>query len=169
MSKKCIYSFKYSTWSAGEKYRVWREKQCWREELPDLLHEFQNLFKGYKTSMVSRLCWLSYQQDNQQQPSNVLEYRVLQLDPSVRLRTLLAWIIFSQAAEPYFGAAALEFCDHSEGSCSRGVGAPVCIVGVLSTFQEILVSMVVWLLIQDPCTIHHYAGAQFPKPEGLIN
>lgn len=119
--------------------------------------------------MVSRLCWLSYQQDNQQQPSNVLEYRVLQLDPSVRLRTLLAWIIFSQAAEPYFGAAALEFCDHSEGSCSRGVGAPVCIVGVLSTFQEILVSMVVWLLIQDPCTIHHYAGAQFPKPEGLIN
>lgn len=41
--------------------------------------------------MVSRLYWLSCQQDNQQQPSNVLEYRVLQLDPSVRLRTLLAW------------------------------------------------------------------------------
>lgn len=66
-------------------------------------------------------------------------------------------------------AAALELCDHAEGSHSRGSGAPVCVAGVLATFQEVLVSLVVWLLVEDPRTIHHHAGVELLELEDLVN
>lgn len=73
------------------------------------------------------------------------------------------------AAEPCMVTAVLELCYHAEGSHSRGSGAPVCIVGVLATFQEVLVSMVVGLLKEDPRTIHHHTGVELPELEGLVN
>lgn len=66
-------------------------------------------------------------------------------------------------------AVVLELRDHAEGSGSRGGGAPVCIVVVLATFQEVLVSAVVGLLVEDPGTIYHHAGVELPKLEGLVN
>lgn len=66
-------------------------------------------------------------------------------------------------------AAVLEIFDHAEGSYSRGGGAPVCIVVVLATFQEVLVAMVVWLIIEDPSTIDHHTGVELPELEGLVN
>lgn len=66
-------------------------------------------------------------------------------------------------------AAVLELFDHAEGSHNRGGGAPVCIVVVLATFQEVLVSVVVGLLIEDPRTIHHHTGVELPELEGLVN
>lgn len=64
---------------------------------------------------------------------------------------------------------ALEICDHSEGSSSRRGGAPVRVVAVLAPFQEVLVSVVIGLLIEDPCTIHHHTGVELTELEGLIN
>lgn len=55
---------------------------------------------------------------------------------------------------------ALEICDHPEGSSSRRGGAPVCVVVVLASFQEVLVSVVIWLFIEDPGTIHHHTGVE---------
>ncbi len=66
-------------------------------------------------------------------------------------------------------AAVLELSDHAEGSHNRGGGAPVCIVVVLATVQEVLVSVVVGLLIEDPRTIHHHTGIELPELEGLVN
>lgn len=66
-------------------------------------------------------------------------------------------------------APVLELCDHAEGSNSRGGGAPVCIIVVLATFQEVLVSVVVGLLVEDPCTIHHHTGVELTELEGLVN
>lgn len=71
--------------------------------------------------------------------------------------------------EPCMAATVLQLCDHAEGSYSRGSGAPVCIVGVLATFDKVLVPMVVGLLVQSPCTIHHYTGVEFPELEGFIH
>lgn len=64
---------------------------------------------------------------------------------------------------------ALEICDHPEGSSSRRGGAPVRVVVVLATFQEVLVSVVVGLLIEYPRTIHHHAGVELTQLEGLVN
>lgn len=66
-------------------------------------------------------------------------------------------------------AAVLELFDHAERSHSRGGGAPVCIARILSTFQEVLVSMVVGLLVENPRTVHHHTGVELPELEGLVN
>lgn len=55
---------------------------------------------------------------------------------------------------------ALKICDHPEGSSSRRGGAPVRVVVVLATFQEVLVSVVVGLFIEYPRTIRHHAGVE---------
>lgn len=65
--------------------------------------------------------------------------------------------------------AVLELFDHAERSHSRGGGAPVCVVGVLATFQEVLVSLVVGLLVEDPRTVRHHTGVELPQLEGLVN
>lgn len=72
-------------------------------------------------------------------------------------------------AQPCMAAAVLELFDHAERPHSRGGGAPVCIVGVLATFQEVLVSLVVGLLVEDPCTIHHHTGVELLELEGVVN
>lgn len=66
-------------------------------------------------------------------------------------------------------AAVLELCDHAEGPHSRGGGAPVCKAVVLATFQEVLVSVVVGLLVEDPRAIHNHRGVDFLELEGLVN
>ncbi len=65
--------------------------------------------------------------------------------------------------------AVLEFCDHSEGSYSRGGGSPVCVVWILATLQEVLVSIVVGLLIEDPCTIHNHTRVELTELEGVVH
>lgn len=64
---------------------------------------------------------------------------------------------------------ALKICDHPERSSSRRSGAPVRIVVVLATFQEVLVSVVVGLFIEYPRTVHHHAGVELTQLEGLVN
>ena len=65
--------------------------------------------------------------------------------------------------------SALELFDHAERSHRGGGGAPVCIVGVLATFQEVLVPAVVGLLVEDPRPVHHHAGVELPQLEGLVD
>lgn len=86
--------------------------------------------------------------------------------PEVRLR--LQGLYF-RACNTVHGLDALEVCDHSEGSSSRRGGAPVRVVAVLAPFQEVLVSVVIGLLIEHPCAIHHHTGVELTELEGLIN
>lgn len=65
--------------------------------------------------------------------------------------------------------AVLELCDHTKGSNSRGGGAPVGIVVVLATFQEILVSMIMGLLIEDPSTIHNHTRVELTELDCFVN
>lgn len=90
--------------------------------------------------------------------THFLELRVQELDFLKNSRPLVALV-----------TAVLELCDHAEGSHNRGGGAPVCIVVVLATFQEVLVSVVVGLLIEDPRTIHHHTGVELAEIEGFVN
>lgn len=67
------------------------------------------------------------------------------------------------------GVMVLELFNHAEGSDSGGGGAPVGVIGVFSTFQEVLVSLVVGLLVEDPGTVHHHAGVDLAELEGVVN
>lgn len=75
----------------------------------------------------------------------------------------------SKTAEPWMTSIDLELSDHAEGSCSWGGSAPISVVVVLATFQEVLVSVVVGLLIQDPGTIHHHTGVELLDLQGIIH
>lgn len=64
---------------------------------------------------------------------------------------------------------ALKICDHAEGSSNRRGGAPVGVVVVLAPLQEVLVSVVIGLFVEHPCTIHHHAGVELAELKGLVN
>jgi len=66
-------------------------------------------------------------------------------------------------------AATLELCDRAEGPGCRGAGAPVCVVGVLATLQDVLGSVVVGLLVEHPGAVRHHTGVELPELKGLIN
>lgn len=83
-----------------------------------------------------------------------------------------SWIIFNFCGlwnSTNLVVAVLKICDHAEGAHSRGGGTPICIVVVLATFQEVLLSVIVGQFVEDPSTIHHHTGVELPKLEGLVN
>ena len=61
----------------------------------------------------------------------------------------------------------LELCDPAEGAHTGGGRAPVGVVAVLATIQEVLLPLEVWQLVQGPGAIRHHAGVEVAELERL--